>query len=138
MSHRVVLSTRLPRTLKRIGWIALWLLGGGTLLAAVFIFSFFTAMRVAMRSTQVSVPDLTGLTLASAKERTAPLDLVVAVVDQRNDPRVPSGRVLETHLLPTEERPTNCTFGGPGLTTLFVTVAGCLYSAETDRRGVAS
>jgi serine/threonine-protein kinase len=85
----------LPRTLKRIGWIALGLLGGGTLLAAVFVFSFFTAMRVAMRSTQVSVPDLTGLTLASAKERTGPLDQVVAVVDQRNDPRVPSGRVLE-------------------------------------------
>ena len=95
MRHRVVLNTRLSRTLKRIGWTALWVLGGGALLGAVFTFSFFTAMRVEMRSTEVAVPDLAGLTLESARERTAPLDLVVAIVDQRNDPRVASGRVLE-------------------------------------------
>jgi serine/threonine-protein kinase len=85
----------LSRTFKRIGWTALWVLGGGALLAVVFTFSFFTAMRVEMRSTEVAVPDLTGLTLESARERTVPLDLVAAIVDQRNDPRVPSGRVLE-------------------------------------------
>ena len=47
----------------------------------------------------------------------------------------PNGRVLETHPLPTDARPTNCTFGGPDLTTLFITVAGCLYRAHTDRKG---
>ncbi|HIA69402.1 TPA: hypothetical protein EYN98_25850 [Candidatus Poribacteria bacterium] len=30
---------------------------------------------------------------------------------------------------------TNCTFGGQDLTTLYVTAGGCLYQAETSRRG---
>ena len=45
----------------------------------------------------------------------------------------PSGRVLETH--PIEANPTNCTWGGPELETLYVTAGGALYRAETDRRG---
>ena len=60
----------------------------------------------------------------------------------------PQGRVLETHpILLTADSDedeealfpggivTNCTFGGKGLTTLYVTAGGCLYQAETDRRG---
>ena len=35
----------------------------------------------------------------------------------------PSGRVLETHPVPAD-RPTNCTFGDPGLDTLYVTTGG--------------
>lgn len=45
----------------------------------------------------------------------------------------PSGRVLETH--PIEAKPTNCTWGGDDLQTLYVTAGGCLYRAETDLRG---
>ena len=47
----------------------------------------------------------------------------------------PSGDVLEAHPTPVD-RPTNCTFGGPDLTTLYVTtVEGYLLQAVTDRRG---
>lgn len=81
--------------LRRIVRGALWVLGGGALVAIVFVFSFFTAMRVEMRSTEVEVPDLSGLTPEAARQKLAPLGLVVEVVDQRNDPRVASGRVLE-------------------------------------------
>jgi gluconolactonase len=49
----------------------------------------------------------------------------------------PSGRVLETHPLPSV-RPTNCCFGGADLTTLFVTTGeGHLFKAQTDRVGWA-
>lgn len=47
----------------------------------------------------------------------------------------PSGRVLETHPVPFD-RPTNCTWGGPGLSTLYVTVGtGHLLAVDTNRRG---
>jgi gluconolactonase len=49
----------------------------------------------------------------------------------------PTGRVLETHPVPAI-RPTNCCFGGPDLTTLFVTTTqGHLFRAETKRVGWA-
>ena len=49
----------------------------------------------------------------------------------------PSGRVLETHPVPAN-RPTNCCFGGPDMTTLFVTTTqGHFFKAETDRVGWA-
>jgi len=49
----------------------------------------------------------------------------------------PTGRVLETHPVPAN-RPTNCCFGGPDLTTLFVTSTdGHFYRAETNRVGWA-
>ena len=49
----------------------------------------------------------------------------------------PNGRVLETHPTPDPiKRPTNCTFGGPDLTTLYVTdLDGHLHRAGTERRG---
>lgn len=48
----------------------------------------------------------------------------------------PNGHVLETHPFPTEP-PTNCCFGGTDLSTLFVTgYDGCLYKAETNRKGL--
>ena len=47
----------------------------------------------------------------------------------------PTGRVLETHPVPCL-RPTNCAFGGPDMTTLYVTsTQGHLFRAETDRVG---
>jgi len=49
----------------------------------------------------------------------------------------PTGRVLETHPVPAN-RPTNCCFGGPDLTTLFVTsTQGHFLRAQTGRIGWA-
>ena len=49
----------------------------------------------------------------------------------------PEGRILETHPISCN-RPTNCCFGGPDMTTLFVTSTdGHFYRAETDRVGWA-
>ena len=49
----------------------------------------------------------------------------------------PTGRVLETHPVPAI-RPTNCCFGGRGMTTLFVTTTqGHFFKAETNRVGWA-
>lgn len=48
----------------------------------------------------------------------------------------PDGRVLETHPVPAK-RPSNCTFGGPDLRTLYVTtLEGHLLRAQTDRQGL--
>ncbi len=48
----------------------------------------------------------------------------------------PSGRVLETHPMPVD-MPTNCTFGDPDLSTLYITtLAGHLYRVRnTGRKG---
>ncbi len=47
----------------------------------------------------------------------------------------PDGEVLETHLVPSD-RPTNCSFGGADLTTLYVTTGGGeVYMAHTERQG---
>ena len=47
----------------------------------------------------------------------------------------PSGEVIETHPVDAK-RPTNCTFGGPDLTALYVTsTEGHLFRAQTERRG---
>ena len=47
----------------------------------------------------------------------------------------PSGEVVERHPLPFDD-PTNCTFGGGDLSTLYVTtLQGHLLRAETERRG---
>ena len=49
----------------------------------------------------------------------------------------PTGRVLETHPI-AANRPTNCCFGGPDMTTLFVTsVEGHFFKALTNRVGWA-
>ncbi len=47
----------------------------------------------------------------------------------------PDGEVLEMHRMPAD-RPTNCTFGGDDLTTLYVTTAGGhLFRTPTERQG---
>ena len=47
----------------------------------------------------------------------------------------PRGRILERHPTPCE-RPTNCTWGGHDLRTLYLTsVCGRLYRIETGRQG---
>lgn len=48
----------------------------------------------------------------------------------------PNGRVLATHPVPCE-RPTNCTFGGDDLRTLYVTsIQGHLLCAATEHQGL--
>ena len=46
----------------------------------------------------------------------------------------PSGRVLETHPVPTDQ-PTNCTFGGPDVQTLYITAGGRLFRTRPGRKG---
>jgi gluconolactonase len=47
----------------------------------------------------------------------------------------PDGQVLEQHPVPVD-RPTNCTWGGDDLRTLYVTTgSGHLLRTRTDRQG---
>lgn len=95
MSYRVVMNLGFWGILRSALIGAAWVFGGGALVAAVFLFSFYTAMRVEMRSTEVVVPPLVGLTVEDAQREAVPAGLVLQVVDQRNDPRVASGHILE-------------------------------------------
>jgi serine/threonine-protein kinase len=83
------------KRLRRPALYALWIVGGGGLVLFVFGFSFYLAMRVEMRSTEVEVPDLRGMDMGSAFALVEPLELVLQEVDQRHDPAVPSGQILE-------------------------------------------
>ena len=98
MPYRFVLQWRRRSSgslLRRLGVLAAWVIGGGAFLSAVFVTSFFMAMRMEMRSTEVQVPDLVGVTLDEAEARVTSRQLVLQVVDQRHDPRMASGHVLE-------------------------------------------
>jgi serine/threonine-protein kinase len=91
----IIMKPALWKRLRRPALYALSIMAGGGLVLFVFGFSFYLAMRVEMRSTEVQVPDLTGLDMESASGLVEPLELVLQEVDQRHDPAVPSGRVLE-------------------------------------------
>jgi len=95
MRYRLIVKLKRALSLNRVVSLALWVVGGGTLVLTVFVVSFFLAMRAEMRSSQVEVPDLSAMTLESARQKLAPLSLVLVVVEERNDPRVASGRVIE-------------------------------------------
>lgn len=74
----------------------LCLIGGGLAVAgAVFIMSFLLAMRSEMRSSEVEVPALAGMTLEEADLLAKPDGLLLQVVDQRHDPATASGRVIQ-------------------------------------------
>lgn len=79
------------RGFARVVWIA----GALAAAAAVFGVSFFVGMRLSMRSSQVAVPVLSGMSEAEARRAAGPLDLVIEVTDRRHDPMVASGRVLQ-------------------------------------------
>jgi eukaryotic-like serine/threonine-protein kinase len=72
-----------------------WAVGGGALFVFVAGLSFYLAMKLEMRSTQVTVPDVTGLAREEAARVGEPMDLPLEVVDERHDPGVGSGRVLQ-------------------------------------------
>jgi len=82
------------KRLRHAARVAAWIVGAGALFVAVFTFSFYLAMKMEMRSTQAVVPDVSGMTRDEAEQAAAPHGLVVEIADQRNDPRVPSGRII--------------------------------------------
>jgi serine/threonine-protein kinase len=61
----------------------------------VFIASFYVAMQRRQRASEVEVPALVGMSRDEARERARGASLVLDVADERNDPRVASGHVLE-------------------------------------------
>lgn len=63
--------------------------------AVAFVVSFYVAMKVEMRTTEVKVPDLLGRTQEEAGRSAGAVGLVIEVVDQRNDAAMSSGRVLQ-------------------------------------------
>lgn len=89
-----------PRPNLTIAWrsvliVGAWIVGGGALVGGAFGLSFYLSIQSASKSTEIEVPDLKGLDLDAASERVKPMELRLQVVDQRNDPATPSGRVLE-------------------------------------------
>lgn len=100
------LRLRLPRWLSsgkepgRLRTVALWVALSAVLGGIVFGASFWIAVRSVARSNQVQVPDLSGLDLEAARSEVEPAGLVVQVVDERHDPAVPSGRIIEQEPLP--------------------------------------
>jgi len=80
---------------KRAGWIAAWVFGVAAVVGGVFGLSFYLAVRSAVLSNEITVPDLSGLDLEAAAAEVKPFELRLQVVDQRHDPAVASGRVLE-------------------------------------------
>jgi len=81
--------------MRKLGMLALWLFGGGALVGAAFIFSFYMAMKIEMRSTEVKVPDLSTLSIEDASKITDPMDLRLEVADHRHDLTVASGKILQ-------------------------------------------
>jgi serine/threonine-protein kinase len=65
-------------------------------LGATFLLAFFVSMRMAMRATQVQVPDLTGRTVNEAQQILQPLELRLTVdQNRRPDRRIPAGQVMQ-------------------------------------------
>jgi len=96
VKYRIVIANPVTRErLRRVGVVAAWVAGGGLLAAVVFGFSFYLAVKVEMRSSEVVVPDLGGVGLEQAAEATDPLDLRLEIVDRRHDRVIASGRVLQ-------------------------------------------
>ena len=100
VERRYVMREMVWEQLKRVGIAMTWIAGGGALAMSVFLLSFCTAMKMEMRSSEVMVPDLTSMTRDEAESASAPMGLQLEVVDQRHDPAVSSGRVLQQEPLP--------------------------------------
>ncbi len=89
------LALRFPRARGRFVPAALWITCALAVGGAVFMTAFWIAVRSAARSNEVDVPDLTGLDLETAQAKVDPAGLVLQVADERHDPAVPSGRIIE-------------------------------------------
>jgi serine/threonine-protein kinase len=65
-------------------------------LGVTFLVSFFVSMRVALRSREVSVPSLTGVTVNDATVTLGDMGLTLQVdTNGRADPRIPAGRIMQ-------------------------------------------
>lgn len=95
MAIRIVLKPATKIRLRKVVVTAVWLGAGAGLVGAAFIFSFYTAMKIEMRSTEVTVPDLATLSLEEASRITDPLELRLEVADHRHDLKVASGLILQ-------------------------------------------
>jgi len=80
--------------------VVLWLALVAAVGSATFGAAFWLSVRSVARSTEVEVPDLAGLDLSAAQVQVEPSGLVLQVVDERHDPAVPSGRIIEQVPLP--------------------------------------
>jgi len=83
------------RWLRKAGVAAAWILGGGLLVAAVAVVSFFAVLKLESRSTQVTVPDVSGASRQDAERLAAQSGLVVEVAQERHDAQLPSGKILQ-------------------------------------------
>jgi serine/threonine-protein kinase len=95
ITFRIPARPEFKSRLGKIGAASAWVGGGLILVGVVFVLSFYFAMKVEMRSTQVSVPDLTTLDLDEAGRVSQSMALELEVVGRRHDPAVPSGRILQ-------------------------------------------
>jgi serine/threonine-protein kinase len=65
-------------------------------LGATFVLAFYASMRVAMRASQVQVPDLTGRTVNEARQELQNLELRLTVDENRRPHQeIPAGRVSQ-------------------------------------------
>jgi serine/threonine-protein kinase len=83
------------RWIGKAGRLAAWIVAGGAVVVVVGAASFFAVLKFETRSTQVTVPDLRGASRQEAERTAGQSDLVVEVAQERHDPEVPSGRVLQ-------------------------------------------
>jgi len=81
--------------MRRVLAAAAWGIATATLMGIAFVMAFFYSMRGDQRATETRVPDLRGLTLEAAGEMAGSVSLITEVVDQRHDPAVASGRILQ-------------------------------------------
>jgi serine/threonine-protein kinase len=80
---------------KRVGRGALWVVGGGSLVAIVGVASFCAALRSDRRSNLVAVPDWSGRTRQESIVQATSLGLVIEVAELRHDPGVAVDRIVQ-------------------------------------------
>jgi serine/threonine-protein kinase len=80
---------------KRLGRGALWIVGGGFLIAIVGALAFCATLRSDRRSNLVEVPDWIGRTRQESVTQAAVLGLVVEVAELRHDPGVAADRIVQ-------------------------------------------
>ena len=80
---------------KRVGRGALWIVGGGLLVAAVAVGSFCAALRSERRSNVILVPDLIGRSRDEATAQAERLSLKLEVAELRHDPGVAVDRIVQ-------------------------------------------
>ena len=70
-------------------------------LGATFVLFALLAMRVALRASDVLVPDMIGITLADASQTAAAVGLALRIdPNQRTDERVPAGSIMQQEPAP--------------------------------------